>query len=112
MKKVIIGLTVTATLLMTNIYANDKGKAVFESKGCVICHKKSVDTIGPSLATIAAGYTGKESTILSYLKGETDPIIDASRRAVMDPQLAKLETLFDADMKALAEYLITATSVN
>ena len=111
MKKVIIGLSVTATLFMTNIHANDKGKGIFESKGCVICHKKAMDTIGPSLATISAGYAGKEATIIDYLKGDAEPIVDPSRKAVMNPQLAKLETLFDDEIKALAEYIISANDI-
>ncbi len=111
MKKVIIGLSVAATLFMTNSYANDKGKGLFESKGCVICHKKAMDTIGPSLATIAASYAGREGTIIDYLKGDAEPIVMPERKAVMNPQLAKLETLFDDEIKSLAEYIISANDI-
>lgn len=111
MKKTILGLSVS-TLFLCNIWAQDisaqRGQVIFETKGCAACHKDTVDTIGPSLSTIARGYLGKEMELLSYLRGQAPAIIDPSRAPVMDPQLVKIRTLFDPDMQALATYIVSA----
>ena len=89
--------------------ANDKGKMIFETKGCNLCHQRGADTIGPALRTISKSYYGKESTLISYLKGQGEPIVDPARAAVMNPQLVKIRMLFDEDIKALAEHIISET---
>ncbi len=109
MKTLILGLSLTTTLFLTNVMAeNAEGAAIFEAKGCVMCHKKDMDTIGPSLRTIAIGYSGKESTLIAYLQGQGTSIIDPSRASVMDPQLVKIRTLFEEEMRALAEHIVSA----
>ena len=109
MKKIILGLSLVTIIFMTNANAkNAQGEAMFQAKGCAVCHKKDMDTIGPSLATIATAYAGKESTIIAYLKGSGTPIVDPARAPVMNPQLVKIRTLFDEDMKALAEHIISS----
>lgn len=99
----------TATLFLANATAeNEEGKRIFEAKGCVTCHKQDVDTIGPSLQTIAISYSGKEETMVPYLMGQGTPIVDPTRASVMNPQLLKIRTLFEEDMRALTEYIISA----
>lgn len=111
MKKSIVCLSISA-LFLSNIWAQDisaeHGQKIFEAKGCVSCHKPDVDTIGPSLSTMARGYIGIETQLLSYLRGQAPAIIDPARAPVMDPQLLKIRTLFDPDMQALATYIISA----
>lgn len=111
MKKLILSLSIT-TLFVGSLTAQDaisiKGEEIFESKGCAICHKKGMDTIGPSLQTIATVYIGKETSLLSYLRGQGTPIVDPARAPVMNPQLVKIRTLFDEDMQALATYIVSA----
>ncbi len=111
MKKLMLSLSLT-TLFVGNAIAQDamaeKGKGIFEAKGCAVCHKADMDTIGPSLRTIATAYIGKESSLLSYLRGQGTPIVEPARAPVMDPQLVKIRTLFDEDMQALATYIVSA----
>ena len=108
MKKLIISLALTQVFLISNATAeNTKGKEIFESKGCAMCHKKDFDTVGPSLKTIATQYLGKERTLLTYLQGQGTPIIDPARASVMNPQLIKIRSLFEDEMSALAEYMIS-----
>ncbi|MDQ1264703.1 MAG: cytochrome c [Campylobacterota bacterium] len=110
MKKIISGLAV-CTMFASAVFAQDisaeKGKQIFEAKGCAVCHKKDMDTIGPSIAAIARGYLGKEKEMISYLRGQGQPIVDPMRASVMNPQLVKIRTLFDPDMQALATYIIS-----
>ena len=109
MQKIILGLSFAATIFTANVSAqNSEGQRVFETKGCVVCHKKDMDTIGPSLRTIATSYASKEHTMISYLQGNSAPIVDPARASVMNPQLVKIRTLFEADMQALAEYMVSA----
>lgn len=109
MKKLILSLVIAQTFLISNaVAANAKGQEVFEKKGCTICHKSDVDTIGPSLKTIATHYLGKESSLISYLKGQGTSIVDPAREAVMTPQLIKIRTLSDNDRNALAEHIVSA----
>ncbi len=108
MNKLIFGLSITATLFLTSAAAdNTAGKNIFEAKGCVLCHKKDVDTIGPSIKTIGKSYTGKISGLITYLKGQGTPVVDPARAAVMNPQLIKIRTLSEEDMRALAEHFLS-----
>jgi len=110
MKKIILGLSFIATLLATNVSAEiNDGKTIFDAKGCGLCHKPHADTIGPSLRAIWTAYLGKEMSLLSYLKGQGEPIVDPARAAVMNPQLVKIRSLTDEDIKKLAEYVVSAT---
>ena len=112
MKKFILGLSF-GMLFLTNATAQDisaeNGKKIFEAKGCAICHKKDMDTIGPSLQTIATAYIGKEDTLVNYLRGQGTPIVEPIRAPVMNPQLVKIRTLFDEDMNSLATYIVSAS---
>lgn len=108
MQKFVLGLFFAALFFTSGAAENVEGKNIFEVKGCVMCHKKDVDTIGPSLHTIAISYSGKESMMIPYLQGQGSPIVDPSRASVMDPQLLKIRSMFEEDIRALAEYIIAS----
>lgn len=111
MKKLMISLSASAlfvSAVLAQDISADKGKGIFEAKGCAVCHKKDMDTIGPSLATIARSYTGKQVELIAYLRGQGTPIVDPIRASVMNPQLVKIRTLFDPDMQAVATYIVSA----
>ena len=102
MKKLILtGLLVAGVALAAD------GKAIFQSKGCASCHQPAVDTVGPSLKKIAQAYTGKEEQLVKYLKGQAKPIVDPARAAIMNAQLAMIKNLSDAELKALAEFILS-----
>lgn len=103
-----LSLVFGATFFLADAFAIDtNGGNIFEAKGCALCHKKDIDTIGPSLITIATAYTGKESSLITYLKGQGTPIVDPARASVMNPQLVKIRTLFDEDIQSVARYIIS-----
>ena len=111
MKKLILGLSFPMMFLgtvMAQDVSAEKGKEIFEAKGCAVCHKLDMDTIGPSLKTISTAYLGKETSLLTYLRGQGTAIVEPARAPVMDPQLVKIRTLFDEDMQALATYIVSA----
>ncbi len=83
------------------------GESIFNAKGCAACHKPDQDTpMAPSLKTIKAKYGGDVNAMIAYLKGEGKPIVWPEKAAIMDPQLDRLKGLSDAELKALAEYML------
>nr|2ZXY_A Chain A, Cytochrome c552 [Aquifex aeolicus]3X15_A Chain A, Cytochrome c552 [Aquifex aeolicus VF5]3X15_D Chain D, Cytochrome c552 [Aquifex aeolicus VF5]3X15_G Chain G, Cytochrome c552 [Aquifex aeolicus VF5]3X15_J Chain J, Cytochrome c552 [Aquifex aeolicus VF5] len=83
------------------------GKAIFQQKGCGSCHQANVDTVGPSLKKIAQAYAGKEDQLIKFLKGEAPAIVDPAKEAIMKPQLTMLKGLSDAELKALADFILS-----
>jgi len=102
MKKFLI-----ASLAFAGFALAADGKAIFQSKGCTACHQPAADTVGPSLKKIAQAYAGKEDQLVKYLKGQGKAIVDPAKEAIMRPQLAALKTLSDAELKALAQFILS-----
>jgi len=84
----------------------DLGLAIFVGKGaCVACHKPDVKLVGPSLQDIAKIYKEKNGDMVSFLKGEAEPIVDPTQYAVMKPNLELTKTFSDEELKALEAYV-------
>lgn len=81
------------------------GKDIFEGKGnCVACHKVDQKIIGPSLIEIAKIYKEKKGNMISFLKGEGKPLVDATQYEVMKTNFAITKTMSDEELKALEAY--------
>ncbi len=104
-KKIVFGVVSVGFLISTSMAAD--GKAIFKSKGCSMCHKETVNSVGPSVKHIAEVYGGDVNKMLAYLKGEHPAIVDTKKAAMMNRFLKKLHSLSEGDLKALAEYLAT-----
>ena len=84
----------------------DLGKEIFEGKGaCVACHKPDVKLVGPSLQDIAKIYKDKNGDMVSFLKGEGEPIVDPTQYEVMKPNFVLTKTFSDEELKALEAYV-------
>lgn len=82
------------------------GKQIFEGKGnCVACHQVDQKIIGPSVKEIAQIYKDKNSSIVTFLKGESDPIVDPSQFEVMKTNLEITKTFSDEELKAVEAYM-------
>ena len=82
------------------------GKEIFNGKGaCVACHKPDVKLVGPSLQDIAKIYKDKNADMVSFLKGEGEPIVDPTQYAVMKPNLELTKTFSEEELKALEAYV-------
>ncbi|POY39839.1 cytochrome C552 [Flavobacterium alvei] len=82
------------------------GAEIFVGKGaCVACHKPDVKLVGPSLQDIAKIYKDKNGDIVSFLKGEGEPIVDPTQYAVMKPNLELTKTFSEEELKALEAYV-------
>ena len=82
------------------------GKEIFEGKGaCVACHKTDVKLVGPSLQDIAKIYKEKNGNMVSFLKGEGEPIVAPTQYEIMKTNFAITKTLTDEELKALEAYV-------
>ncbi len=95
--------TATETIAQTPVTL---GKEIFEGKGnCVACHQVAEKVIGPSLQEIAKIYKDKNANMVSFLKGEGEPIVDPSQYEVMKTNFAITKAMSDEELKALEAYV-------
>ncbi|MFN3967324.1 c-type cytochrome [Flavobacterium sp.] len=84
------------------------GKELFEGKGtCTACHLPGQKVIGPSITEIAKIYKEKKGSIVSFLKEESEPIVDPSQYEVMKANFAITKQMSDEELKALEDYIYT-----
>lgn len=111
MRKIILLLTFfLSVFLFADVKSNDNrslGKKIFNQKACDMCHKKSLASIGPSLEEIAFTYSGRENTLINYLKGNAKAIVKPKKAYMMKGQLIKLKAIDESKIKAIARYIIT-----
>ena len=84
----------------------DLGKEIFNGKGaCIACHKPDVKLVGPSLQVIAKIYKEKNGDMVTFLKGEGEPIVDPTQYALMKANFAITKTFSEVELKALEAYV-------
>jgi cytochrome c len=84
----------------------EKGKEIFEGKGtCFTCHKKDVKIVGPSIQDIVKIYKEKNGNIVTFLKGEAEPLVDPSQYEVMKANFAITKTMTDEELQSLEQYM-------
>ena len=117
MKKIILFIFLTAIVSCKSKEENKEdsigktsekvsGQELFEGKGnCIACHQPDQKIIGPSLQEIAKIYKEKNGNIVSFLKEESEPIIDPSQYEIMKTNLIITKSMSDEELKALEEYI-------
>jgi cytochrome c len=84
----------------------DLGKEIFEGTGnCASCHQPDQKIIGPSIKEIAKIYTDKKGDIVTFLKGNAEPIVDPSQFSVMKTNFPVTQAMSDNELKALEAYI-------
>ncbi len=82
------------------------GKELFEGTGnCFACHQPDQKVIGPSIKEIAKIYKDKNGDIVTFLKGNAEPIVDPSQFAVMKTNFAITQAMSDEELKAIETYI-------
>jgi cytochrome c len=84
------------------------GKKLFGEKTCTACHQAATKVIGPSIKDINAVYSEKGASIVKFLKGESEAIVDTdpAQVAIMKVNLETfVKDLSDDDLKAIAAYM-------
>lgn len=88
----------------------EDGKELFTSKTCATCHQPDVKLIGPSIKDINKIYSENNASIVSFLKGELNPIVDTDpgQVAIMKANLDSfVKGLTDAELKAIEKYMLS-----
>lgn len=84
----------------------EEGKEIFEGKGtCTACHKPATKVIGPSLQEISKIYNDKNASIVTFLKGEAEPIVDPTQFEVMKANFSITKQMTDEELNALEAYI-------
>ena len=82
------------------------GKQLFEGAGnCFACHQPDQKVIGPSIKEIAKIYKDKNGNIVTFLKGNAEPIVDPSQFEVMKTNFAITQSMSDEELKAIEAYI-------
>lgn len=110
MNKWFLLLLSIAGVILLGTFANQggaaDGQAIFESLHCGGCHKPDAQGPGSSLQQIARGYEDS-GQLTAYLEGNSEPIIEPKRQAVMRGQLKKMAKLSSEEKQALADYILS-----
>ena len=84
------------------------GQELFEGEGnCIACHQAEQKIIGPSIQEIAKIYKDKNASIVSFLREESEPIIDPSKYDIMKTNFAITKSMNDEELKALENYIFS-----
>lgn len=82
------------------------GKELFEGEGnCIACHQIEQKIIGPSLQEIAKKYKADNASIVSFLKEESEPIVDPSKYEIMKTNFAITKGMTDEELTAIEDYI-------
>lgn len=82
------------------------GKELFEGTGnCFACHQPDQKVIGPSIKEIAKIYKDKKGDMITFLKGNAEPIVDPSQFEVMKTNFAITQAMSDEELKAIEAYI-------
>lgn len=84
------------------------GKTLFEGEGnCIACHQPGQKIIGPSLQEIAKKYKEQDASIVSFLKTDSEPIIDPAKYDIMKTNFAITEEMTEDQLQALEDYILS-----
>ncbi|MGO4772571.1 c-type cytochrome [Flavobacterium sp. W22_SRS_FK3] len=82
------------------------GKSIFEGKGnCTSCHQPDQKIIGPSIQEIAKIYKDKNADIVTFLKGNGEPIVDPDQFAIMKTNFPVTQSMSNEELKAIETYI-------
>jgi cytochrome c len=86
------------------------GEKLFTDKTCVSCHQAEAKIVGPSIKNIVQIYSDQNASIVSFLKGEQEAIVDTDpgQVAIMKANLdGFVKDLKEEELKALEAYMLS-----
>lgn len=86
------------------------GEKLFTDKTCVSCHQAEAKIVGPSIKDIVQIYKDKDASIVSFLKGDQEAIVDTDpgQVAIMKANLdGFVKDLKEEELKALEAYMLS-----
>ncbi|WP_047414970.1 c-type cytochrome [Cellulophaga sp. Hel_I_12] len=91
------------------------GNRLFSEKTCITCHDAQKSTIGPSVKEIMKVYKKENGNIVAFLKGEAEPIVEASAAQIAMMQVnikGFLKNISDEELGAIATYMLHVDELN
>jgi len=85
----------------------ENGLVLFQENNCASCHQPDQKVIGPSLKEIATLYKKENGSIVSFLKEESDPIVDPNMYESMKINLQITKMMTDDELQSLELYLLS-----
>lgn len=83
-----------------------QGKVLFEGKGtCNSCHLADKKVIGPSIKEITKIYADNKASIVTFLQGDGEPIVDPSQFPIMQANFAITKKMSEHELKAIEAYM-------
>ena len=90
------------------------GNRLFSEKTCITCHAVDKKKKGPSVVNIINTYKEKNASIMAFLKGNSEPIVDttASQVAIMKANIdGFLKEITDEELDAITTYMLHVTEL-
>lgn len=87
------------------------GEKLFTDKTCVSCHQLDAKIVGPSIKDIVKVYDQYDASLVAFLKGEKEAIVetDPGQVAIMKANLdGFVKDLKEEELEALAAYMKSA----
>lgn len=82
------------------------GEEIFNGKGtCNSCHQADKKIIGPSVQEIMEIYSKDGADIISFLKGNEEPIVDPAQFLIMQANLSVTKKMSDVELESLVLYM-------
>ncbi len=88
-----------------------QGEKLFTDKTCVSCHQLDAKIVGPSIKDIVKVYEQYDASLVDFLKGNAEAIVDTDpgQVAIMKANLdGFVKDLKDEELQALAAYMKNA----
>ncbi|WP_430614322.1 c-type cytochrome [Flavobacterium sp. JP2137] len=83
-----------------------QGKALFEGKGtCNSCHLADKKVIGPSIKEITKIYDEHQASIVTFLQGEGEAIVDPSQFPIMQANFSITKKMSEHELRAIEAYM-------
>jgi cytochrome c len=86
------------------------GIGIFKRHGCGVCHKETINTIGPSVKKISEFYKGNKKALKEYLLGKRPPIVEPDKAQLMNKFIKKTKNYSDKELDAIVNYLTSFSS--
>lgn len=85
----------------------DKGQVLFQENNCAACHQPEQKVIGPSLQEIATIYKKQNADMVTFLKEESEPIVDPSMYESMKINLQVTKNMSEIELQSLELYILS-----
>ena len=70
-----------------------------------VSYQKEEKIIGPSISEIVAIYKKNNANMVTFLKEESEPILDPSKYAIMKANLEVTKGMSEEELQALTDYM-------